>query len=375
MKTKWSGKNLLRSQNLWIIVLVVAISRVVLNSQIDQWISVAPPSAEIERLAIATTMTREAQQIFYRQTPTIEPKQTFFKVCQPKEEVNDTSIIFGCYFTNGKSGKIAIQSVTDDRFQGVMEVTAAHEMLHAAYSRLSPSDRDKLTPQLKQAALLIKNDRLSGILKQYQQKDIALYVNELHSYLGTEVGNLGDIPLEQYYERYFRDRQQVVKLADRSQEIVRKLDEKSKQLKPEIDTLEASLTQAKQTIKEYNLELGSQKRNLDALQLDIMRFKEQAEESYRQGNGSPETVFQFEQQKSDYNQKVEEFNDLVREQQERVAGFQKQFDIYKQKVNDYNAIAREEKALFADLKATPPVKLETPARDDSPLAKWYRTLY
>ncbi|MCC3411237.1 MAG: hypothetical protein JGK24_03310 [Microcoleus sp. PH2017_29_MFU_D_A] len=369
MNIKWSIKNLFRSQNFWIIVLVVAISRIVLNSQLDEWIGVAPPSAAIERLATATTMTREAQQIFYRQTPTIEPKQTFFKICQTKEKVKDTLIIFGCYFTNGKSGKIAIQSVTDDRFQGVMEVTAAHEMLHAAYTRLSPSDRDKLTPQLKQAALQIKNDRLSSILKQYQQKDIALYVNELHSYLGTELGYLGDVELEQYYQRYFRDRQQVVKLADLSQEIVRKLDEKSQQLKPEIETLEASLAQTKQTIKEHNLELGSKKRNLDALQLDLMRFKEQAEESYRQGNGSPEKVFQFEQKKSDYNQKVQEFNDGVREQQERVAAFQEQFDIYKQKVNDYNAIAREEKALFDDLKATPPVKLEAPAGHDSHLAK------
>ncbi|NJK68978.1 MAG: hypothetical protein HC789_18500 [Microcoleus sp. CSU_2_2] len=368
MNRKWSRKNLFRSHNFWIIVLVVVISRIALHSQLDEWIGVAPPSAPIERLAIVTTMTREAQQIFYRQTPTIEPKQTFFKVCQTKEKLNDTLIMFGCYMTNGKSGKIAIQSITDDRFQGVMEVTAAHEMLHAAYNRLSPSDRDKLTPQLKQAALQIKNDRLSRILKEYKQKDIALYVNELHSYLGTELGYLGDVELEKYYQRYFRDRQQVVKLADRSQESVRKLDEKSQQLKPEIETLEASLAQTKQTIKEHDLELGSKQRNLDALQLDLIRFKEQAEESYRQGNGSPEKVFQFEQKKSDYNQKVQEFNDLVRQKKERVAGFQQQFDIYKQKVNDYNAIAREEKALFTNLKATPPAKPEAPAGDDSHLA-------
>jgi chromosome segregation ATPase len=367
MKTKWSRKNLFRSQNFWIIVLVVAISKIAFHSQLDEWIGVAPPSVAIERLAIATTMTRKAEQIFYRQTPTIEPKQTFLKVCQTKEKLNDTLIMFGCYVTNGESSKIAIQSVTDDRFQGVMEVTAAHEMLHAAYSRLSLSDRDKLTPQLKQAALRIKNDRLSRVLKEYKQKDIALYVNELHSYLGTEIGYLGDVELEQYYQRYFRDRQQVVKLADRSQESVRKLDEKSQQLKPEIETLEASLAQTKKTIKDRELELRSQQRNLDALKLDLMRFKEQAEESYRQGNGSPEKVFQFEQKKSDYNQKVQEFNDLVRQQKERVAGFQKQFDIYKQKVNDYNAIAREEKALFTDLKATPPDKPEAPASDDSHL--------
>lgn len=349
-------------------MLVVALCPILLHSQFDNWIGVAPPSVEIERLAISSTMTREAQQIFYRQTPTIEPKQTFFNICQTSKKTNDTLIMFGCYFNNGKSGKIAIQSVTDDRFQGVMEVTAAHEMLHAAYSRLSQSDRDQLTPQLKQAALRIKNNRWSGILEQYKQKDIALYVNELHSYLGTELDDLGNAELKQYYQRYFYDRQQVVRLAVQYQENMRKLDEKAKQLKAEIEVLEASVVQAKQTLKNGDIELESKQQNLDALRSDLMSFKEQAEASYREHKGSPELVFQFEQKKLDYNEKVQEFNGQVRQQKDRVAKFQKQFALYKQKVNAYNEIAREEKALFADLKATPSVKLEAPVGDDSHLA-------
>lgn len=369
MKAKSLRKNIFRSQNFWIIVLVVAIGGITLHSQLDEWIGVAPPSSEIERLAIATTMTRQAQQIFYQQNPTIEPKQTFFQVCKTREKANDRAIMFGCYFSNGKSGKIAIQSVTDDRFQGVMEVTAAHEMLHAAYRRLHPSERSKLTPQLKKAALRIKNERLSDVLKQYKQKDIALYVNELHSYLGTEIDDLGDAELEQYYQRYFRSRPQVVRLAERSQESVRKLDEKAKQLKSEIETLEARLVQAQQTLKEGARELESKQQNLDALRSDLMSFKEQAEESYRQGNGSPELVFQFDRKKLDYNEKVQEFNGQVRQHQDKFADFQKQFEIYKQKVNAYNEIAREEKGLFADLKATPSPKIEPPVGNDAHLAK------
>ncbi|MCU0542036.1 MAG: hypothetical protein MUE44_07565 [Oscillatoriaceae cyanobacterium Prado104] len=369
MNVKGSIKNVFRAQNFWIIVLVGAIGGMALHSQLDEWIGAAPPSAAIERLATATTMTRKAQQIFYRQNPSIEPKQTFFQVCQTRVKVNDRAIMFGCYFTNGKTGKIAIQSVTDDRFQGVMEVTAAHEMLHAAYNRLSPSERSKLTPQLKTVALRVKNERLSEVLKQYEQKDIALYVNELHSYLGTELDDLGSAELEQYYQRYFSDRQQVVALADRSQESVRRLDEKAKQLKSEIEVLEASLVQAKQILKKRDRELESDQQNLDVLRSDLMRFKEQAEAAYQQGNGSPELVFQFEQKKADYNEKVKEFNDLVRQQQDKFAGFQKQFDRYKQTVNAYNEIAREEKALFNDLKATPSPKIEATVGDDSPLAK------
>lgn len=362
-------KNIFRAQNFWIIVLVVALGGIGLHAQLDEWIGVAPPSAEIERLATATAMTREGQQIFYRQNPTIEPKQTFFQVCQTRVKVNDRAIMFGCYFTNGKTGKIAIQSVTDDRFQGVMEVTAAHEMLHAAYSRLSPSERSKLTPQLKTAALRVKNERLSEVLKQYEKKDSALYVNELHSYLGTELEDLGNTELEQYYQRYFSDRQQVVALADRSQESVRKLDEKAKQLKSEIEALEASLVQTKQTLKKRDRELESEQQNLDVLRSDLMRFKEQAETAYQQSNGSPELVFHFEQKKLDYNEKVQEFNSQVRQQQDKFAALQEQFEFYKQKVNAYNEIAREEKALFADLKATPSPKIEATVGDDSPLAK------
>lgn len=377
MKTKRSKKHPFRLHKFWIILLVAVLGWIALHQDFsrdlrklefsssstkisdylldisNEWIGVSPPSPEIERLAIATTMTPNAEQIFYQQTPTIEPKETFFKVCEKVGKMNDTLVLFGCYSGNRQSGKIAIRSVTDPRFEGIMEVTAAHEMLHAAYTRLSLAERDMLTPQLKQAARSITNERLSKVLKEYEEKDTALFINELHSYIGTELDNLGDPELEKYYQRYFRDRNQVVILAQKSQETVRKLDETANQLKSEINALEASLTQTQQTLKERDRNLEVQKQNLDKLRSDLVSFKEQAQQSYREDNASPGLSYQFEEMQFDYNEKVREFNEQLRQHLDNVSVFKEQLNNYKQKVNAYNEISHQERELFADFKANP----------------------
>jgi hypothetical protein len=359
IKTKGPRKPSTRSQTVWIVAIVAVLSTTALRPEFDRWLAVAPPSAEIEYLAIATTMTPDAQQLFYRQTPTIEPKSTFFKVCKNVAKTSDTQVMFGCYISNGRSGKIAIQSIADTRFQGVMEVTAAHEMLHAAYNRLSPSERSKLTPRLKQAALRVKNERLSMVLKEYERMNSALFVNELHSHLGTELDDLGDPKLEEYYQRYFRDRRQVVALAEQSQESVKQLDEKAQELKSEIETLEASLMQAKQRLKDNDLYLESKQQELDMLRSNLIGFKEEAEELYRQGQGSPALIAQFERLQFNYNENVQTFNDRLHQHQARVADFNEQVEVYKQKVSAYNAIAHEERSLFSDLQNTPLTPIES----------------
>ena len=343
---------------------MVIVGLIAARPQLSNWLPIAPPSPEIERLATTTAMTPEAQQIFYRQAPAIEPKPVFFQSCQKAASKTDAKLIaFGCYVSNGRSGKIALQAVSDARFQGIVEVAAAHEMLHAAYERLSASERDALTPRLKQAALRVKDRRLASVLKQYEATDSQLFVNELHSHLGTELEDLGDTELEQYYQRYFRDRHQVVALAQQSQAAFRKIDDKSDQLKAEIDALEANLKQTKQTFKAEEQDLESSQQNLDTQHANLNNFKEQAEQSYRQGSGSPGLVDQFEQLRSRYNEQVRDHNERVQQHQIQVDAFKTQIDHYKQKVNAYNALAREERSLLAELDANPTAKTKNSIDD------------
>jgi hypothetical protein len=331
------------------IALVAVLGALGFGSRLAELIPVGPPSPEIKQLADATTMTPEAQQVFYRQKPTIQPKAAFKESCQQLDKLSEGQLLLGCYISNGRSGKIVIQSIQDARFNGMMEAIAAHEMLHAAYSRLSPSERDALTPRLKKAARRVTDRHLAKILKKYEDADSERFINELHSHLGTELEDLGDAELEQHYRRYFADRQQVVALAKNSQAVLRKLDEQGDQLNAEIDTLEANLKSNKLEIKAMRQNLDDRRQNLDTLHANLLQFQTQAEQTNRQDSNLPALIEQFEQMKSNHNQQVREYNAQLQEFQDRVDRFNQQVTDYKQKIRAYNDINHEERSLLSEL--------------------------
>lgn len=344
--------------NAWkVVVLVALVVGLRYGSQLAELIPVSPSSPAIKQLADATTMTPEAQQVFYRQNPTIQPKADFFKSCQKLGKLSEGQLLLGCYISNGQSGKIAIQSITDARFKGMMEAIAAHEMLHAAYNRLSSSERDALTPRLKTASRRVSDRHLVKILKKYEDgADSERYVNELHSHLGTELGDLGDAQLEQHYRRYFVDRQQVVALANSSQAVLRKLDEQGDRLNGEIDTLEASLKSDKLDLKSMRQNLDDRRQTLDTLYANLRQVQAQAEQTNPQDGSLPALIDQFEQLKANHNQQVREYNAQLEDFQNRVNRFNQQVMDYKQKVKAYNDVNHEERALLSELDASPEMK-------------------
>jgi hypothetical protein len=314
-----------------------------------------PPAPEIVQLASATAMTPEATKLFYRQQPKIEPKATFAQSCSKVNHGSEELIALGCFRSLSRgsyvvSGKISIQSIVDPRFQGIMETTAAHEMLHAAYVRYSEADRNKLAPRLEKAAQRVKDTRLVNVLKQYKKTDLELYYNELHSHLGTELADLGDPELEQHYRRYFTDRSQVVALAQQSQTAFRELDTKAKTLKAEIDQFETKLKPSKQALKESEQSLASGQQNLDSMKDSLMSLKARAEAS--SGSDFNSLAQQFESAKSSFNAQVIAYNQQVQNYQGEVDAFNEQIDRYKKTVAEYNEIAKEERSLLGELSAT-----------------------
>jgi hypothetical protein len=310
-----------------------------------------PSSAEIEQLATATTMTPAAQQLFYKQDPTLEPKQRFRELCQGSHKLAEKAILLGCYSRRNNTGKIVIQQVTDARLNGIVEVTAAHEMLHVAYEQLSDAQREALAPRLKAAAKRVTDPRLASVLDAYAKGDQALYVNELHSHLGTELADLGDPELERHYQQYFRDRQQVIALALQSQRTLAQLDAKANQLKPEIDALEASLKQEASEIKQVSRELQASSQTLDQAKTDLFNLKLLAEQALQRGDVS--LVSQFDLAQAQFNAQVNEHNAQVQQNQARIAAFDQQLNRYKAKVNAYNALAKTERSILGALKLNP----------------------
>jgi phage shock protein A len=316
-----------------------------------------PPNAAIERLALETAMTRSAQRLFYRQNPQIEPREEFYVTCS---KIVDQGVTLGCYKKRGMTGQISIQRVTDPRLAGIMEVTAAHEMLHAAYELLSRSERDDLAPRLVKAVSRVKDQRLINVLNNYRDKDIELYHNELHSHLGTELTNLGDPKLEQHYQRYFSDRQRIVALADKSRRTIRQLDEQAEALKPQIDSLEARLKQIKPELDQSEADLKASSAELERLQAQLEQTKASAELAFSQGDTvGNQLAANFEQQKAEYNRQVDIHNQRVERQKERVASFNTEVDDYEKKIDQYNAAAREERTILDGLKSENQKLLDT----------------
>ncbi|MFM2429682.1 MAG: hypothetical protein RLZZ511_895 [Cyanobacteriota bacterium] len=319
----------------------------------------APRSPEIARLAQLSYMTPSAERLFYRQLPSIESKQVFLERCQ----VPDQAIMLGCYH----KGKIIIQDVTDPRLKGTMEVTAAHEMLHAAYARLSHKEIQDLAPRLTRASNRVKDQRLKSVLNDYKAKDTKLYHNELHSHLGTELADFGDPELETYYQRYFTDRRQVTALAKRSSAVLTQLDQQADQLKPQIEQLEAELTDLEQRIKQAETELAASHRELDQLDGELQSAKIAAENAIQQGaTDAYNRINQFEQQKINYNQQVSQHNDRAEIQRNRITHFNEKLTDYKQKIKTYNQIARESHNILDSLANQLPKNQPTTPPQNSP---------
>ncbi len=211
------------------------------------------PPAEIARLATAATMTDKARAILYAARPQIDDDRgTFEQHCQAP--VSATTVELGCYTADNR---IYILRITAPQLSEVMVVTAAHEMLHAAYAQLSATDRNALTPHLEGQVTEIHDGDLAQELRQYRVTEPGQRENELHSILGTEYAPL-TATLEQYYRLYFTNRMAVVSAARQFNQAFARLQTTLDNLQAQINTLRQEMDsyRRKGNIKAYNSLVG-----------------------------------------------------------------------------------------------------------------------
>ena len=156
------------------------------------------PDQEVKALVTDSGMSEKGKFHFYSSYPKITDAEEFNSVCQRQER---SSPILGCYVP--KTNRIFIYNVDNQDLKGIKEVTAAHEMLHVAYSRLSQRERDWLEPRLEAAYSRLANDKLRTRVDYYAKAEPGEKLNELHSILPTEYADLGQ-ELNDYYAKYFK---------------------------------------------------------------------------------------------------------------------------------------------------------------------------
>lgn len=244
------------------------------------------PPAEIAEIAEQTKMTDKARKLFYINHPVLEPKEDFRSQCPNYE----ATIVIGCY-RQGQRG-IHVLRVDDARLEGVEQVTSAHEMLHAAYERLSTKERQAVDGWLEDYARnVLSDERVKQTMKSYEKTEPTELTNEMHAIFGTEIAELPD-ELDRYYSKYFTDRSAVVAFAERYQEA---FTSRQKQ----VADYDAKLNALNTRIKANTQLLDSQRRELGSSEDDLMRYQKSGDIG-RYNAGVPE-----------YNRRVIAYNQLL----------------------------------------------------------------
>ncbi len=288
-------------RRLWppvVLVLLVATGIVlsVEHDRIMDWIALKgyKPSATIQQLGVDDTMTPYGTRLFYVNRPAIEDQVSFNKHCT---NTSDQVIVLGC-FTGNRRG-IYLYTVTDSRLAGIEQVTAAHEMLHQAYDRLSKSEQTRINGLLQQYYDAHATDDIKAQFASYQKTEPDQLLNELHSVLGTEVANLPSA-LETYYQQYFTNRQKVARYYQQ---------------------YEAEFTQRQQQISDYDDQLTILKAQIDVEKNDLTDRQNAITQQRSQLN-----AYLSSNQINTYNAAV--------------SGFNSQIDAYRRELDSANALIK-----------------------------------
>ena len=222
------------------VVCVVAAFLLFINRQyvVDQLsIWQYQPSSVVASFVERAGMSDSGKFYFYASQPAVETAIEFNKKCGREEE---RTAILGCY--NGRN--IYIYNVTDQRIDGIREVTAAHEMLHAAYDRLDEEEIKKVDTLLEVEYAKLKSDKkLAERMAFYERTEPGQRNNELHSMIGTEIADISP-ELESYYKKYFADRSKVVTLHATYAGVFNDLQSRSQELTRQLTDLNKSIEQA-----------------------------------------------------------------------------------------------------------------------------------
>lgn len=269
------------------------------------------PTSEVAALASETTMQDRTRRLFYINHPQLNDKPDFRQNCPATEQ----SIVLGCYVA---SEGIFLLKVEDKRLQGVSQVTAAHEVLHAHYDRLSSKEKQRVDQLTADAFAELDDDRVKKTVEQYRKKDPSVVPNELHSILATEVRSLS-VELETYYRQYFADREKIVQFSENYEQTFVSLSQ-------QVEDYDKQLTELKEQINSNQLEIAG-------LQVELESQKSRLEDL--RGSGDTEA---YNAAVPVYNTQVNSYNSLISTTKELI-------EMYNDIVEKRNNIATTEQQL------------------------------
>lgn len=233
--------------------------------------------------------------------------------------------MLGCY-TSGDRG-IYLLDVENDELGGVEQVTAAHEMLHAAYERLSDGERERINGLLTNFyENELDNQTIKGVIDSYKQTEPNHLPDEMHSIFATQVDTL-PTDLERHFSQYFTDRSKIVAY---------------------YNDYESAFTSRQKRIEAYDMQLSAWKAEIDQRDQSVKASRDELERKSRELEGLRSSG-RYEA----YNAGVDDYNALVASYNAELQALKSLIAKYNDTVEMRNDIAFEERSLVQAITASP----------------------
>ena len=217
------------------------------------------PTAEIQSISQRSGFTDNGKFMFYVTRPEVQSGDDFNSNCDRKEQ---GTAILGCYVND----RIYLFDVTDERLDGIKEVTAVHEMLHAVYQRMSDDEKSRINKLIEVEYEAMKADpELAERMAFYARTEPGERDNELHSIIGTELQAISP-ELEKHYAKYISNRSKIVTLYKGYNALFLQLENEAKTLSKNLDSL----------AKEIETDMAKYNADIKTLNSDIATFNSRA---------------------------------------------------------------------------------------------------
>ena len=204
------------------------------------------PTSEMQRIREDLALTERGEFLFNAAQPELNDRDDFNAHC--RDGASTEIAVLGCY-TNSN---IYIYNIEEEELDGIRELTAAHELLHAVFARMTEAEKNEFREILEQ----VYEDNEDILKRDLDTYDSGERFEEMYVRVGTEVADLPEA-LEKHYGEIFKDQDKIVGFYNQYIKVFRKIESDMEALKQEMEGLEASIEAKKAEYSQYLNEVNA----------------------------------------------------------------------------------------------------------------------
>ena len=237
-------ENATKKHYLWIITPVIVLVLIIIfliyrTPIIDAFKGIGyNPTPDMLSVRNSLQLTSEGTRIFNATRPLLASRDDFNMSCESHDEAVS---VLGCY-TNDR---IYVYNVDDPSLLGIRESTAAHEFLHAVWTRLTGVGKSELVPTLEKV-YSTHSEELKETIESYPTEE---QIGEIYVRSATQIADLPEI-LEAHYAKYFTDQDSIAAFYTSYIAPFNELKKQINELKSELESIEKEIDQKTAALEE-----------------------------------------------------------------------------------------------------------------------------